>query len=71
MGTNLVNLQERQITKQYEEFYSEVQVQKCANFNGSLDVVARPAKKEPVTKESYTKDYIKLLTNFNSKEVNN
>lgn len=65
MGTQLVSLQERQITKQYQNFYSQVEMQQCVNFNGSLDAVPRPAKKEPVTKESYTKDYIRLLTKYN------
>jgi hypothetical protein len=63
VGTNVVvNFQERQVGKQYQQFYGR----KCSNFNGSYDVVSAPVKKE-VTKESYTKDYIKLLTQFNHK----
>jgi hypothetical protein len=63
VGTaTVINFQEKQLGKQYQEFYGR----KCSNFNGSYDVVSRPAKNE-VTRESFTKDYIKLLTNFNHK----
>jgi hypothetical protein len=65
VGTNVVNLQERQANKQYQQFYGR----KCSNFGESYGLDEFEAFKKPVktTKDSYTKDYIKLLTNFHSK----
>jgi hypothetical protein len=58
MGANVINMKELQMNKEYQEYY------KCGNSDYSSPVVSKPLQKKPVTAQSYTQDYIKLLTNF-------